>query len=99
MPKRVSDDIDHVPADPKPSKIPRKKPPPPGPPPKHVPILISNPLRHGYGQFPTHIRPDDAYGIFSLFFSDDVISTLRDHTNQFAEIYTPADKPSIPVRK
>lgn len=96
MPKRVSDDVDHVPADPKPSKIPKKKPPPPGPPPEHTPILISNPLLHGHSQLPTHIRPDDAYGIFCLFFSEDVLCTLRDHTNQYAELYPgPADKPFI----
>ena len=78
MPKRVSDDIDHVPADPKPSKIPKKKPPPPGPPPEHTPILISNPLLHGHSQLPTYIRPDNVYGIFCLFFSEDVLYTLRD---------------------
>ena len=91
--KRVSDDIDHVPIDPKPSKIPKKKPPPPGPAPEHVPILISNPLLHRHGQLPQHIELDDVYGIFQLFFSDEILSTIRDNTNQYAEFYpAPADK-------
>ena len=91
--KRVSDDIDHVPIDPKPSKIPRKNPPPPPPPPTHAPILISNPLHHGHSQIPEEIAPDDAYSIFCLFFSDDVLSTIRDNTNQYAEFHSSsADK-------
>ena len=87
-------DIDHVPIDPKPSKIPRKKPPSPPPTPRHVPILIKNPLLHGHGHLPKHIQADDAYSIFSLFFSDKVLSIIRDHTNEYAESYTtPDDRP------
>ena len=91
--KRVSDDIDHVPIDPRPSKIPKKKPPLPGPPPEHVPILINNPLVHGHSQIPEHIEPDDAYSIFCLFFDESTLSIIRDHTNQYAELDPPANKP------
>ena len=91
--KRVSDDIDHVPIDPKPSKIPKKKPPPPGSPPEHVPILINNPLVHSHSQIPEHIKSDDVYNIFCLFFSDKTLSIIRDHINQYAKYYASlADK-------
>ena len=74
--KRASDDIDHVPIDPKPSKILKKKPPPPGSPPEHVPILINNPLVHGHSQIPEYIKSDDVYNIFCLFFSDKTLSII-----------------------
>ena len=89
--KRVSDDIDHVPIDLKPSKIPRTKPPSPSPPPQHVPILINNPLLHGQSRLPEHLEPSDVYGIFSLFFTDDILSTIRDNTNEYAKKYPSED--------
>ena len=88
--KRVSDDIDHVPIDPKPSKIPKKKPPPPGPAPQHVPLLINNPLLDGHGELPPGTKADDPCAIFSLFFSDQTLSEIRDNTNQYAELYPSA---------
>ena len=92
--KRVSDDIDHVPIDPKPSKIPRKEPPAPGLPPEHVPILINNPLVHGHSRIPDHIEQNDPYGLFCLFFNDTTLSAIRDNTNQYAECFASlADKP------
>ena len=91
--KRVSDDIDHVPIDPKPSKRSRKDPPTPPPPPTHAPILINNPLQHGHSQIPDSIAPDDVYSIFSLFFSDEVLVRIRDNTNQYAQFHpSPADQ-------
>ena len=89
--KRVSDDIDHVPIDPKPSRIPKKKPPPPPSPPKHVPILINNPLFHGHSQLPEHIKLDDVYSIFCLFFSDEILFNICQNTNQYAEFYPSKD--------
>ena len=89
--KRVSDDIDHVPIDPKPSRIPKKKPPPPPSPPKHVPILINNPLLHGHSQIPEHIKLDDVYSIFCLFFSDEILFNICQNTNQYAEFYPSKD--------
>ena len=79
--KRVSDDIDHVPIDPKPSRIPKRKPPPPPSPPEHVPILINNPLLYGHSQLPEHIEPDDVYSIFCLFFNDEILSEICQNTN------------------
>ena len=94
--KRVSDDVDHVPIDPKPSKIPKINPPPPPPPPQHVPILINNSLLHGQSRLPEHILPYDVYKIFSLFFNNDVLSTIRDNTNKYAECHpSEDDKPFI----
>ena len=92
--KRVSDDIDHVPIDPKPSKILRKNPPPPPSPPKHIPILINNPLLHGRNRIPDHIKLNDAYSIFRLFFDDEILAQICQNTNNYAEFYpSKTDKP------
>ena len=32
---------------------------------------------------PPHIRPDDAYGIFSLFFNDEVLGVIIKNTNRY----------------
>ena len=46
---------------------------------------------------PRHIQPKDAYGIFSLFFSDDVLAMIVQNTNDYAPIHQAklqADNPS-----
>ena len=36
----------------------------------------------------------DPYAIFSLFFTDETLATLRDHTNKYAQLYpSPNDLP------
>ena len=35
---------------------------------------------------PRHIKPNDAYGIFSLFFDDDILTTIAQNTNLYAPI-------------
>lgn len=53
MPRnRESDDVDHVPIDPKPSKVSKKPPPTPWPLPEFTPMLIENPLTYGVNIFP-----------------------------------------------
>ena len=53
--KRLSDDIDHVPTDPKPTKKAKKAPPRPGPIPDFRPLEINNQLLHGQSNLPDHI--------------------------------------------
>lgn len=82
---RVSDDIDHVPIDPKPSKPSRKPPPEPWPLPDYQPIVISNPLTYGQGNLPDHVDSGSPYAIFSLFFTEYHLGIFADNTNQYAE--------------
>lgn len=83
--KRSSDDVDHVPVDPKPTKKPRKKAPEPWPIPAYKPIAIANPLTYGQSQLPSPTMADSPYAIFSLFFTDEILATIRDHTNAYAQ--------------
>lgn len=93
--KRVSDDVDHVPIDPKPSKIPKKTPPTPWPLPKFNPMPIIQPYTNGAGDLPPHIDVKPPYDIFSLFFTDEILISLAESTNQNAEIllHTQEQKP------
>lgn len=86
---KVSDDIDHVPIDPKP-RAPAKKPPPePWKLPKFKPTQITNPLEHGQGNLPPNVNPQDPLQIFSLFFNQQILQTLANHTNEYAALYPP----------
>ena len=88
MPRnKVSNDLDHVKKDPKPSKTIKERPPDPWPLPTFVPLRINNPLARGQGYLPDTVTPDDPYEIFSLFFSNEAIQTLVSHTNKYAFQY------------
>ena len=85
MPRnKVSNDLDHVRKDPKPSKTPKGRPPAPWPIPTYTPLKITTTRTHGQGHLPTTMAPDDPYAIFSLFFNDEAIQTLVQHTNEYA---------------
>ena len=85
MPRnKVSNDLDHVRLDPKPSKTPKGSPPEPWPLPTYTPLRIKKTRTHGQGYLPNTIPSDDPYAIFSLFFSYEVIQTLVQHTNEYA---------------
>ena len=84
MPRnKVSNDLDHVRKDPKPTTIPKERPPDPWPLPTYVPLKITNPRTHSQGHLPNTIAPDNPYAIFSLFFSDETIQILVRHTNEY----------------
>ena len=90
---RVSDDVDHIPTDPK-DQTPSKAPPPaPWPIPDFIPREINNPLTHGQGNLPEDIKPDDPYAIFSLFFDDFILGILVTNTNKFAELNPAPETP------
>ena len=56
MPRnKISDDLDHVREDSKPTQPPKQPPPRPWPLPKYTPVTISNALTHGQGYLSTHI--------------------------------------------
>ncbi len=102
MPRsKVSNDLDHVRKDPKPTKVPKEPPPKPWPLPKYTPVKITKPFTDGQGQLPNTIAPDDPYAIFGLFFSDDSLKILVQHTNEYAFLYpgskTPDARPWFPT--
>ena len=37
-------------------------------------------------QLPPETKPDNSYGIFALFFSDEILITIANHTNAYASI-------------
>ena len=76
--KRVSDDIDHVPIDPKPSNILKKKPPPLGSTLKHISLLINNLLLNGHGELPSNVRVDAHYAIlvYSIIMIPSLLSEI-----------------------
>ena len=88
MPRnKISDDLDHVRKDPKPAQIPRCRPPDPWPLPSHSPREINNALTHGQGYLPNNMNPDDPYTIFSLFFNEETLQVLVQHTNKYAFLH------------
>ena len=100
MPRnKISNDLDHVKQDPKPSTVPKGYPPDPWPLPTYVPLKIKQRRTHGQGQLPNTIAPDNPYAIFNLFFSDETIQILVHHTNKYA-FHNPGpetDRPWFPT--
>ena len=95
MPRnKVSDDLDHVKLDPKPSKTPKGRPPAPWPLPTYTPLRITKTRTHGQGQLLNTIAPDDPYAIFSLFFSIEAIQILVQHTNEYAFVNPGPENPN-----
>ena len=77
MPRnKISDDLDHVREDSKPTQPPKQPPPRPWPLLKYTSVTISNALTHGQGYLSNTVASDDPYAIFSLFFSEEVLEGL-----------------------
>ena len=68
MPKRASDDIDHVAIEPASQKKPRKPLPEQVPLPKVDPLSILRSQTRGDANLPPHIHTNDPYTIFNLIF-------------------------------
>ena len=47
-------------------------------------MTISNALTHGQGYIPNIVASNDPYAIFSLFFNEEVLEGLVQHTNEYA---------------
>ena len=78
---RVSDDVNHVEQDPKPTRKSKKKPPKPWPLPTFSPMIITNPLTYDE---PIDINFATPYEIFTRFFTDDILNMLTINTNEYA---------------
>lgn len=85
--KRVSIDSDHVPLDSGRLKQSRGPAPAPWPIPDFQPLKINNPLTHGRGVLPLGVETSDAFGIFSLCFSDNLLEIPAENTNENAYLY------------
>ena len=78
---RVSDDVDYISTNPKDLK-PFKAPPPAiWPIPEFQPREINNnptikDLAYNNDNLPDHVKPDDSYAIFSLFFNNSTLKIL-----------------------
>ena len=55
--------------------------------PNFQPLQI--PLKNGHGNLPEAVTPQQPYDIFSLFFDDEILTTLADHTHEYAELHQP----------
>lgn len=86
--KKISDDLDHVKKDSKSKTIPKEPPPKPWPLPKYKAVKITKPWTNGQSQLPKTIAPNDPYAIFDLFFNEEVIEILVQHTNEYAFLYS-----------
>lgn len=93
MPRnRTSDDVDQIPADPAGQKVTKKAAPEPEPVPDYEPLNI-NDFTNGTGNLPPDISAQQPYEIFSLFFSEEQLQQLANHTNLYAERAEISEKP------
>ena len=90
---RVSNDIDHIPIDPKDSKPSNELPPTPELIPDFQPLKIDNSLTYEQDNLLEGICPDDSYAIFNLFFNVATLQILVDNINKYAEIYSSSNIP------
>ena len=87
MPRnRVSDDVDHVPADSEGSllKNSKQKAPPPWPMLAFDAMAIKLPLTHGKAHLARNVRANRPYDVFKLLFTDGILDLIADATNEFA---------------
>ena len=54
---------------------------------KYLSILIINNQLHGHSILLRNTDPDDPYGLFDLFLSNSVLSSIGDNTNEYARLY------------
>ena len=90
MPRnRVSNDVDHVVPDPKPSNPPESHPLSPGRCQTYEPTYIEQPFRTGVYSLPSKISIDSPFAIFNLFFNSSIFKTVTKYTNKYAALYQP----------
>ena len=57
--------------------------------PKFIPLNIDGApsYTHGKARIPEDVDKDDPYTLFQLFFTDEILESLVQHTNEFAELH------------
>lgn len=80
---KLSDDVDHVLQDPKPTKKPKIPPPEPWEIPTFSPMEIASPPTYGHS---IKLETDDPYEIFSLFLTEDALELIATNTNRNQEL-------------
>ena len=94
MPRnKVSNDLNHVKQDPKPTTAPKEAPPKPKRLPKYTPVKIKQPYTNNQGNLPNIVTLNDPYAIFSLFFDESTLKILVQHTNEYAFLNPGPEKP------
>ena len=80
---RSTDDADHIPTDPASQKSSKKTLPEPAPIPDYKPLNIDD-FTNRISNLPPYVTSHQPYEIFSLFFSEEQLQKLTDHTNAHA---------------
>ena len=80
---RVSDDLDHVQDEPTTTTKAKNPPPKPWPMPVFKPLKIKNGRQYGLGKLPINVFCNP-YSLFTLFFTEEVMTKLMKHTNEYA---------------
>ena len=70
-----------------PASLKKKAPPQPGPLPDFVPLYINNNNKYRHLNLPYNINLGDAYSIFKLFFTNELLNKLINFTNKYIELY------------
>lgn len=62
--------------------------------PKFIPLNIDGApsYTHGKARIPEDVDKDDPYTLFQLFFTDEILESLVQHTNEFAELHQPKEE-------
>ena len=98
MPRnKVSNDLDHVKQDPKPTTAPKGVPSKPKRLPKYTPVKIKQPYINGQGNLSNIVAPNDPYAIFSLFFDESTLKILVQHINEYAFLNSGPEKPDARI--
>ena len=92
MPRnRTSDDADQIPTDPASQNVTKKAVPKPAPIPDYEPLNIDD-FTIGTSNLPPHVKSNQPYEIFSLFFPEEQLQKLADHINTYAKRVMEAEK-------
>ena len=61
--------------------------------PKFTPVKIKKPFTDGEDQLSSTVASNDPYAIFNLFFNEETLKVLVQHTNEYAFLYPGPEKP------
>ena len=78
------------------NKTAKTAPPKPWPLPKFEPLHIDNWDHCGSPNLPPNVDIHDPFGLFSLFFTDEIVDKLVEWTNKHAELYPPDEEMENP---
>src|SRR4051794_40531928 len=89
---RTSNDIDYVKVKDPRTKTAKNPPPEPGPLPPFLPLLIDDWYDPGEASVPPGLDRHDPMALFRLFFTDEMMDTMVQWTNEYAEQNQPTEE-------